>query len=240
MVAERVFEMVTSTCSMRIYVLFDMYHKNVEKIKRVSTSDGVQYKNILPAHTVKSCNKLLSVTANKPEIAKFFVSQWKTDTFRSRLGNCIMYITIEEQCWQLDVRTCEPVPELQCNHEEADTRMVLHARHTARPCVIHSDDTDVFILLLSHSPDLGACYIKKGRGAKTRLIKLSKVVSTLEKQLDRGIEKQSFMKTLTGIHAITGCDTISAFSGKEGGKEYSFFNIMKDVSKPWQVSGTSG
>ena len=35
MVAERVFETVTSTCSMRIDVLFDMYHKNVEKIKSV-------------------------------------------------------------------------------------------------------------------------------------------------------------------------------------------------------------
>ena len=130
MVAERVFKMVMSTCSIRIDVSFDMYHevwiKNVERIKRVSTSDGVQYKNILPAYTVKSCNKLLSVTAKKPEIVKFFVSQWKTDTFRSRLGNRIMYITIEEQCWQLDVRTSEPVPELQCNHEQADTCMVLH------------------------------------------------------------------------------------------------------------------
>lgn len=119
MVAERVFEMVTSTCSMRIDVLFDMYHevsiKNVERIKRVSTSDGVQYKNILPAYTVKSCNKLLSVTGNKPEIVKFLVSQWKTDAFRSRLGNRIMYITIKEQCWQLDVRTCEPVPGSPCS-----------------------------------------------------------------------------------------------------------------------------
>ena len=73
MVAERVFEVVTSTCSMRID--FDMYRevsiKNVERMKRVSTSDGVQYKNIRPAYTVKSWNKLLSVTANKPEIVKF-------------------------------------------------------------------------------------------------------------------------------------------------------------------------
>ena len=103
MVAEKVFEMVTSTCSMRVDVVFDKYRevsiKNVERMKRVSTSDGVQYKNILPAYTVKSWNKLLSVTANKPEIVKFLVSQWKTDTFRGRLGNRIMYITIEEQCW---------------------------------------------------------------------------------------------------------------------------------------------
>ena len=107
-----------------------------------------------------------------------------------RLGNRIMYITIEEQCWRLDARTCAPVPELQCNHEEADTRTVLHARHTAGPYVIHCDDTDVFILLLSHSRDLGECYLRKGRGEKTRIIELSKVVSTLEKQLDRGIEKR--------------------------------------------------
>ena len=125
-----------------------------------------------------------------------------------------MYITIEEQCWRLDARTCESVLELQCNQEEADKRMVLHARNTAGPCVIHSDDTDVFMLLLCHSRDLGECYIKKGRGAKTRIIELSKAFSTLEKQLDRGIEKQSFMKALIGIHAITDCDTISAFSGK--------------------------
>ena len=118
--------------------------------------------------------------------------------------------------------------------------MVLYARHTAGPCVIHSDDTDVFILLLSHSRDLGECYIKKGRGAKTRLIKLSKVVSTLEKQLDRGIKKQLFMKALIGVHAITGCDTSPPSLVKESGKEYSFFNVMTDMSKPWQVSGTSG
>ena len=170
MVAERVIGVVTSTCSMCVDVVFDMYRevliKNVERMRRVSTSDGVQYKNILPAYTVKSWNKLLSVTANKSEIVKFLVSQWKTDTFRGRLGNRIMYITIEEQCWRLEARTCAPVPELQCNHEEADTRMVLHARYTAGPCVIHYDDTDVFILLLPHSRDLGDCYIKKKKGRK--------------------------------------------------------------------------
>lgn len=64
-------------------------HKNVKRLKRVFTSDGVQYKNILPAYTVKSCRnkKLLSITANKPEIDKFLVSQWKAEAFRGRLGN---------------------------------------------------------------------------------------------------------------------------------------------------------
>jgi len=139
-VTERVFEVVTSTGSRRVDVVFDVYRdvsiKNVERFKRVSTSDGVHYKNILPAYTVKSWNKLLSVTANKPEIVKFLVSQWKTEAFRGRLGNRTMYVTTEDQCWRVDAATCEPVPELQCNHEEADTPMVLHARHTGGTCVI--------------------------------------------------------------------------------------------------------
>lgn len=92
--------------------------------------------------------------------------------------------------------------------------MVLHARHAGGTCVIHSDDTDVLVLLLAHSRNLGRCYMKKGRGAKSRIIDLSKVVNSLEKQLDPNVDKHCFMKALIGVHAITGCDTISAFSGK--------------------------
>ena len=133
LVAERVFEVVASTGSRHIHVVFDVYRelsiKNVERLKRVSTSDGVHYKNLLPAYKVKSWNKVLSVTANKPEIVKFLVSQWKTESSRGRLGNRTMYATTEDQYWRVDPAACEPVPELQCNNEEADTRMVLHARH---------------------------------------------------------------------------------------------------------------
>ena len=52
-------------------VVFDVYCdvsiKNVKRFKMVSTSDGKQYKNVLPAYTVKSGNKLFSATANKPD-----------------------------------------------------------------------------------------------------------------------------------------------------------------------------
>ena len=145
-VAERVFELVTSTGSRRVDVVFDVYRevsiKNVERLKRASTSDGLQYKNILPAYTVKSWNKLW---------------KWKTEAFRGRLGNRIMYVTTEDQCWRLEAATCDPVPELECNHEEADTRIVLHAQHAGGTCIIHLDDTDVFVLLLAHSRNLGKC-----------------------------------------------------------------------------------
>jgi len=247
LVANRVFELVMSTGSKRVDVVFDVYRevsiKNVERSKRVSTSDGVQYKNILPAYTVKSWNKLLSVTSNKPEIVKFLVSEWRKETFRGKLGNRILYVTTEDHCWRVNADTCEPVPELRCNHEEADTRMVLHAHHAGGTCIIHSDDTDVFVLLLAHSQSLGKCFIKKGRGAKTRIIELSTVVNRLEKQLEPGIEKHCFMKALIGIHAITGCDTISAFSGKGKWKAVQllqrnerYVQAMASIGQEWAVS----
>ena len=69
MVAKRVFELVLSTGSKHVDVMFDVYCdvsiKNVKRCKVVSTSDGKQYKNILLAYTVKSGNKLFSVTANR-------------------------------------------------------------------------------------------------------------------------------------------------------------------------------
>ena len=68
----------------------------------------------------------------------------KTESFRGTLGNWIMYVKTEDQCWRLDEATCEPVAGLECNHEQAETRMVLHACHAGGTCVIHSDDTDVF------------------------------------------------------------------------------------------------
>ena len=42
---------------------------------------------------------------------------------------------------------------LRCNHEEADTRLVLHALYnTYQTVVVSSRDTDVLVLLVAHYP----------------------------------------------------------------------------------------
>ncbi|KAK3741099.1 hypothetical protein QZH41_013917, partial [Actinostola sp. cb2023] len=76
--------------------------------------------------------------------------------------------------------------------------------------------------------NLGKCYMKKGRGPKTRIIELSIVVNSMEKQLDPGIDKYCFMTALIGVHAITDCDTISAFSGKGKWKAIQLLQRNKD------------
>ena len=51
------------------------------------------------------------------------------------------------------VMTADCVEQLTCSHEEADTRLVLHASHASSggysTIVIHSPDTDVAILALA-------------------------------------------------------------------------------------------
>ena len=60
-------------------VVFDVYCdvsiKNAKRFKMLSTSDDKQHKNILSDYTVKSGNKLFSVTANTPDGTSMIVVQ---------------------------------------------------------------------------------------------------------------------------------------------------------------------
>ena len=146
--------------------------------------------------------------------------------FTYKLGNRSLFVTHNEDCWKLQSSSISLVPELKCSHEEADTRMILHAKHIQGPILIHADDTDVLVLLLSHSNVLGDVYIKAGRGSKSRIIQIKRIVENLTKDLATVIGVQDFLKSLIGLHAITGCDTVSTFTGK--GKVKALKLLMKN------------
>ena len=121
--------------------------------------------------------------------------------------------------------------------------MIFHAQHAGGTCATHSDDTDVLILPLCHSQALGKCYMKKGRSSKTRIIELSIVVDNLFKQLSPGISEQDFLKALIGVYVLTGCDTVSAFSGKGMRKAIqlllkneNYVKVIVEIGETWSVS----
>ncbi|CAB3994853.1 Hypothetical predicted protein [Paramuricea clavata] len=188
---ESLFTMLTSNSSKRIDIVFDIYKdisiKNAERSKRATGPVGITYKNILPVYRVKNWSKILSVPANKTELVRFLVGQWKQG---SQASQQTLYVTEEETCWKISSSEARVVPELRSNHEEADTRMVLHAKHAGGKCVIHSEDTDVMILLIGHAHNLGKCYFQKGNGSKRRIVGISEIADELERQLADGITKQ--------------------------------------------------
>ena len=99
---------------------------------------------------------------------------------------------------------------LRSSQEEADTRMLLHAAHCAKSgfseVVIVSEDTDVFVLCVAFSSKI-ACPIYMKSGTKTRIqyTDIQKVATIIGHDM---------CDTLLGLHAFTGCDSVSAFAGK--------------------------
>ena len=104
-----------------------------------------------------------------------------------------------------------------CNHEEADTRMLVHVEHSlvngANQIGINSEDTDVLIILLGFFHQLQSKY-----NFSDVVIDFNRTkrysISTLAEKLG-----SSVCQALPFFHALTGSDTTSAF--KNVGKKNS-------------------
>ena len=84
-----------------------------------------------------------------------------------------MFVTSGNQCLKLTQEDYELVEELESSQEEAETRLFLHSKHTAKlypTVVIISDDTDVFIICLGLHKFINCHFIiQRGTRAKVRL-----------------------------------------------------------------------
>lgn len=131
-----------------------------------------------------------------------------------------MYVTLQSECWKLQRASVE----LNCSWVKEQPRSGWYQHviacttgydeRTMQLLSIRTTLTYVLILLLSHSHSLHQCYIKKGKSSKTRIMKVDHIVNSLFKNLSPGMPKRDFLKSLIGLHAFTGCDSVSSFAGK--------------------------
>ena len=114
-----------------------------------------------------------------------------------------------------------------CSHEEADTRMLLHAAHAAANgharIMIKTVDTDVVVLAIACFEQLGASelWIAFGAAKNLRYIAVHELVEILD--TDRS-------KALPFFHAFTGCDTVSSFAGHGKKTAWEAWNSFPDVT----------
>ena len=102
------------------------------------------------------------------------------------------------------------VPNLFSNHEEADTRLILHAHEAIannfNRIVVLCRDTDVLLLLIH--------FFGKNEEIETWMVggnakqKKCFPVNSITDKLSEGV-----IQNILGFHAFTGCDTTSSFSG---------------------------
>lgn len=106
--------------------------------------------------------------------------------------------------------THQETEHLQSNHEEADTKLILHAIDAtvkgATSLEIHSPDTDVLVLALRRFPELCQnSFFVTGSGQRRRRISLMPIFQSL------GAAK---VAALPAFHALSGAENTGSFSGK--------------------------
>ena len=117
-----------------------------------------------------------------------------------------MYVTAKERCYALYPRatsndgvTSNEVFSLRSNHEEGDTRLLLHANHAAATydkVIIKSPDKDVLILVIAMQLQIQKeIFFFTGTGQRCCCIPVSTTTNYLGVDVSR---------CLPGFHAFTG------------------------------------
>ncbi|XP_028391978.1 uncharacterized protein LOC114516648 isoform X2 [Dendronephthya gigantea] len=192
----------------------DVSIKNLERNKRAS--GGLAVINIYGAEQKlpTQWSKFLKHGRNKEDLVRFLFEQWSTYA-SFMFSGIVVYVCHDDKCHRLKPGiegaplTIREIATLSCDHEEADTRMLLHANHASQSygnILIKSPDTDVFIIMLYFCHILQCeLFFETGVNEKTRIIN----VRCVQQQIG---EKEG--KALVGFHAYTGCDSTSSFYGR--------------------------
>ena len=183
----------------------DISIKNVEMSQRADRGSTV-IMILGPQHKVlRQFKKFLSVGKNKEALIEFLFRHLKNVEMLS-IGLPIveLFISHGKLSDQVSATTegdvvFEKCFELCCDHKEAATRLLLHARHASTThdhVIIRSPDTDVFILMIAHKPAIpAAMYFDTGAGNNRRILDVNKV------HLNLGCD---LCDALIGFRALTG------------------------------------
>ncbi|XP_070535408.1 uncharacterized protein [Ptychodera flava] len=231
----------------RIDFVIDQYKecsiKNAERERRTTTGTFNEIRITRPSLNMpRQVKKYLASGKNKESLLLFLFESWKE--YESEcLQGITMYITNGELCYRLQsadgVMDVTEVPELQCDHEEADTRLLLHAQHASYigevdNIVIRSPDTDVFMLAVSCAHQLQGQLFLHQTSKNGQIIHINKITEALGDET---------AQALVGLHVFSGCDSVSAFRGK-GKKKMAnmlltsdtYTNTFQEIGTSWTVS----
>ena len=116
----------------RIDIVFDIYQvisiKSAERIKRKKNT-VITFHSIIPTHKMKQWQSFLSSSKNKTSLTKFLGEQWMVNDYSTLLHNKSIYKLLQKDCFMYQDSIWQTVDILTCCHGQADTRMLLHAKH---------------------------------------------------------------------------------------------------------------
>lgn len=123
-------------------------------------------------------------------------------------------------------------PMVECNHEEADSRIIVHLLHAvtsdhAQTIQVRTVDTDVIIILVGmlhviheHNPECEV-WVAFGMGRNYSIKHVNNICRLLGEHKAR---------SLPVFHALTGCDTTSTFFGKSKLSAWNTWKMFPDLT----------
>ena len=118
-----------------------------------------------------------------------------------------------------------------CLHEEADTRLLLHAADAVkaghRKLCVHTVDTDVVVIAIAMFNQINAdeLWLAFGTGLNFRYIPIHEVVN--------GMDPRN-CAVLPVFHAFTGCDTVSSFGGRGKKTAWKIWQVFPEVTEAFE------
>ena len=233
-----------------VVVVFDRYDqphsiKNQERLRRGTTGTGPAVSHVITgSRTVPNYRSFLNSAGNKASLAAFVCDFLLAKSPRTLLEGQQLFLAGGFKDGQVVIcveknRSFEAL-DLFSTHEEADTRLVLHAtdihlRKSHERVIIRCDDTDVLVILLFYcSKNMlpGLVYMHAGHGGQHTNRERFVPVHTLRCHLG-----DTMCQALPAMHTITGCDTTCSLF-KIGKK--TAFNKLQQHAEKWPILATFG
>lgn len=194
--------------STRVDIVWDEYRAlTIKGGTREKRGTGIRQRICGTAKIPGNWQKFLANIDNKKELFTFLSKKITAEHFPDDKN---VYVTAGDQVHHVG----NGPPMDQCNHEEADTRVLvhlLHALHSSSLGMVFTGDTDVVVILLSNFHHIRALnpaadiWISFKAGKTTRMISLNQIARNLG---------TTTCKAMALFHAFTGSDSTSSFKFK--------------------------
>ena len=189
-------------------IVWDQYHAlTIKGATREKRGTGTRQRVSGTARIPGNWQKFLANVDNKKGLFSFLSKKITEGQFPDDKD---VYITAGDQVHHVG----NSPPMDQCNHEEADTRVLVHLLHalqTSSLGMVHTGDTDVVVILLSNFHHIKALnpaadiWISFKAGRRTRMISLNTIATNLG---------TTTCKAMALFHAFPGSDSTSSFKCK--------------------------
>ena len=229
--ADMVFVSYMSTqlaTAQRVDIVWDVYiPDSLKSTTRQKRGKGMR-RRVAPSTLLpKNWKDFLRLDENKTELFHFLSQQvTHLPTDEGKIVNVTDGTGVLSTMADADLTNLAP-----CSHEEADTRLLLHAADAVqkgyRKLCLRTVDTDVVVLAIAmfHQINPDELWLAFGTASNFRYIPIHEVVGDMDPRT---------CAALPVFHAFTGCDTVSAFGGRGKKRAWSTWQVFPEVTEAFE------